>query len=126
MNHDFTDSFDLPAYMDDFIYPQGTSPNTNGSKIGVAKSVLRQVLSTTAGVNFAFAYYRKPNPVFGPALVGFNSKAVGGAQVANQLLENGGLEWLYFADEILEGGVPFDPNDYPDIQLGRFLQMGHK
>src|SRR5258705_13637395 len=69
MNHDFTDAFDLPAYMDDFIYPQGTSANTNGSKLGVAKSVLRQVLSSTPNVNFAFSYYRNPNPRYGPESV---------------------------------------------------------
>ena len=129
MNHDFTDAFDLPAYMDDFLYPQGTSTGTSGSKIGAAKSVLREVLSTTAGVNFAFAYYRNPNPTFGAAQVTFNSRAIGGAQQANQLLENGGVEWLYFADELEHGGAistEFDPNEYPDIQQGRFLQLGHK
>jgi hypothetical protein len=136
MNRDFTDSFDLPAYMDDFIYPQGTAPSTNGSKIGVAKKVLRQVLSTTKGVNWAFASYRNPNPTFGAASISGDSTTSGGARVANDPLQNGGLEWLYFADFLTDvtgtmnlgliKSVFSDPNDYPDIQDGRFLQLGHK
>ena len=67
--------------------------------------------------------------------MGFNSKVTGGAQSAGQLLENGGLEWLYFADGIdvtSEQGSGqaissfFNANEYPDIMDGRFLQLGHK
>ena len=53
----------------------------------------------------------------------------------HQLLENGGVEWLYFAD-IIDSSDPnnpgasistfFNPNEYPDIQQGRFMQFGHK
>src|SRR5262245_64664852 len=43
MTQDFSDDFRLPAFMDDFIYPEGTVPS-DGSKLGVAKSVLRQVM----------------------------------------------------------------------------------
>ena len=64
MNRDFSDSFDLPAYMDDFLYPQGTASGTNGSKLGVAKSVFRDLVATTTGVNWAFTYFRNPNPTF--------------------------------------------------------------
>ena len=63
---DFTDHFDLPAYMDDFIYPEGTS-TAQGSKFGVAKSVLRQVITESSGVNWGFASYQNPNPTFGAA-----------------------------------------------------------
>src|ERR1700726_4231025 len=40
MNNEFSDHYRLPAFMDDFMYPQGTVA-TVGSKFGVAKSVLR-------------------------------------------------------------------------------------
>jgi hypothetical protein len=140
MNRDFTDHFDLPAYMDDFIYPQGTAAATNGSKIGVAKSVLRQVMSTSQNVNWAFAYYRNPNQTFGAAATGPVGEAIGGAKVAGDTMENGGVEWLYFADTIdtssptNPGGSidsVFNPNapatwDFPDISQGRFLSFGHK
>ena len=137
MNREFTDDFELPAYMDDFLYPQGTALGTNGSKIGVAKSVLRQVLSTTLNVNWAFAYYRNPNQTFGAAETGPRGEAVGGAHNKNDKLENGGVEWLYFADAVTDsGGTTIDTVDnvfnpagvwnYPDISQGRFLQFGHK
>ena len=41
-----------------------------GSKLGVAKSVLRQVMTNAVGVNWAFAYYRNPNQTFGAAQTG--------------------------------------------------------
>ncbi|MEP7132909.1 MAG: hypothetical protein ABI914_07075, partial [Acidobacteriota bacterium] len=140
MNHEFTDTFELPAYMDDFLYPQGTAAGTNGSKIGVAKSVLRQVLSTTQNVNWGFAYYRNPNQTFGAAQTGPVGEAIGGAHDKNDLLENGGVEWLYFADTTTDAGGTPDGNtldavlnpgapavwNYPDISQGRFLQFGHK
>ncbi|MEP6992881.1 MAG: PilC/PilY family type IV pilus protein [Acidobacteriota bacterium] len=137
MNDEFAAKYRLPAYMDDFLYPQGTSEGTSGSKLGVAKSVLRQTLSITSGVNWAFAYYRNPNQTFGAAdtFVGTppdyvdQGLAIGGAKVAGDYLENGGLEWMYFADSLLDGSPvssAFASNDYPDIQSGRFLQMGHK
>ena len=68
MMRDVTDHFDLPAYMDDFVYPQGTAAN-NGSKFGIAKSALREVMTTASGVNWAFASYRNPNPTFGAASI---------------------------------------------------------
>ena len=110
-----------------------------GSKLGVAKSVLRQVLTNTAGVNWAFAYYRNPNQTFGAAdnSVGDASRGqppvgypIGGATTAGEPLENGGLEWLYFADQLypLGGSISsiFPADEYPDVQQGRFLQIGHK
>ena len=60
MADDFSDVYRLPAYMDDFIYTEGTTPGAFGSKLGVAKSVLREVITNTTGVNWAFSYYRKP------------------------------------------------------------------
>ena len=69
MTQDFVAHFDLPAYMDDFVYPEGTSA-TNGSKFGVAKSVLREVITKSEGVNWGFASYRNPNPTFGAAMIG--------------------------------------------------------
>jgi hypothetical protein len=138
MNNEFSDEFRLPVYMDDFIYPEGTVA-TEGSKLGVAKSVLRQVMTNTTGVNWAFSYYRNPNQTFGAedTSVGDVSRGqpplgypIGGAVVAGDHLQNGGLEWLYFADTTYPGGGPissvFPPSDYPDLQQGRFLQMGHK
>jgi hypothetical protein len=138
MNNDFSDVYRLPAFMDDFIYPQGTV-NTAGSKIGVAKSVLRQVLTNTAGVNWAFSYYRNPNQTFGAAdnSVGDAGRGqppigypIGGAVLAGDHLENGGLEWMYFADVLypLGGSISsaFPSSNYPDVQQGRFLQFGHK
>src|SRR5215472_12967076 len=132
MADDFSDAFRLPAYMDDFIYPEGTTVGTLGSKLGVAKSVLRNVVNNTLGVNWAFSYYRNPNQSFGaydigpPPVVHANE----GAQVAGDLLKNGGVEWMYFAQQIdasspLSPGLPvsaeFNSNDYPDIQNGRYL-----
>src|SRR5262249_2617543 len=64
MNDDFSDVYRLPAFMDDFIYPEGTVP-ASGSKFAIAKSVLRQVLTNTAGVNWAFATYRNPYQTLG-------------------------------------------------------------
>ena len=64
MNNDFSDTYRLPAFMDDFIYPEGTVA-TEGSRLGVAKSVLRQVMTNTAGVNWAFSYFRNPVQTFG-------------------------------------------------------------
>jgi hypothetical protein len=131
MTNDFSGRFNLPAYMDDFLYPQGTFAVV-GSKIGVAKSVIREVLTKTAGVNWGFAYYRNPNQQFGAsqALSGIGTD---GAKLSGQTLANGGVEWLYFADTLSGGGPiskllggPFDPNEYPDIQQGRFMQFGHK
>ena len=59
MNNEFSDHYRLPAFMDDFIYPEGTVP-ASGSKFAIAKSVLRQVLTNTAGVNWAFAASEPP------------------------------------------------------------------
>ena len=108
MNRDFTDAFDLPAYMDDFLYPQGTAAGTDGSKLGVAKSVLRQVLTQSQNVNWGFAYYRNPNQTFGAADTAALGGAVGGAHLAGDTLENGGLEWLYFAD-VIDASSPTCP-----------------
>lgn len=69
MVDEFNDSFKLPAYMDDFIYPQGTGDSSGndaqGSKFALAKSVLRQVITSSVGVNWAFTYYKNPTPVMG-------------------------------------------------------------
>ncbi|HTY42146.1 MAG TPA: PilC/PilY family type IV pilus protein [Thermoanaerobaculia bacterium] len=138
MNDDFSDVYRLPAFMDDFIYPEGTV-SAQGSKFAIAKSVLRQVLTNTAGVNWAFATYRNPYQTFGAAdnSVGDSSRGqppigypIGGATLAGDALENGGLEWMYFADSLypLGGSISgaFPSSSYPDVQQGRFLQMGHK
>jgi len=128
MAKEFSDTYPLPAFMDDFIYPEGTVANTNGSKLAIAKSVVRQVMTNTSGVNWAFSYYRNPNQTFGAA----NSQSgqpIGGAHVVGEHLENGGMEWLYFAESLYPTGsisTIFDPFLYPDVQQGRFLQMGHK
>src|SRR5215831_12003827 len=66
MNDEFTDNYRLPAFMDDFVYVEN-SPNVGcgtppcpvsyGSKIAIAKSVLRDVISKSAtgtGINWAF------------------------------------------------------------------------
>ena len=142
MNREFTDSFELPAYMDDFLYPEGTTTvPTEGSKLGVAKSVLREVLSTSQNVNWAFAYYRNPNQQFGAEDTATFGDPLNGAKVKNDKLNNGGIEFLYFADKVdvtssvgAGGAIDavFNPNsgsgvwDYPDISKGRFLQLGHK
>jgi hypothetical protein len=137
MDDDFSGAFRMPAYMDDFFYPQGThaagDPIAFGSKLGLAKSVLREVITKTAGVNWALTYYRNPNQTYGAQvsnLPGFPGIAVGGARNAGQFMENGGMEWMYFADETYPGGLnidtEFDPDEWPDVQQGRFLQLGHK
>src|SRR5262245_11601721 len=136
MNNDFSDIYRLPVFMDDFIYPEGTVAAA-GSKFGIAKSVLRQVLTNTAGVNWAFATYRNPYQTFGAAdnSVGDSSRGqppigypIGGATLAGQALENGGLEWVYFADSLypLGGAISsiFPAAKYPDVQQVRFLQIG--
>src|SRR5262245_2693417 len=138
MNNDFSDIYRLPVFMDDFIYPEGTVAAA-GSKFGIAKSVLRQVLTNTAGVNWAFATYRNPYQTFGAAdnSVGDSSRSqppigypIGGATLAGDALENCGLEWFYFANKLYPLGQPissvFPAANYPDVQQGRFLQMGHK
>src|SRR5688572_10517194 len=125
MSSDFTNRFRLPAYMDDFIYPEGTT-DSNGSKLGIAKAVLRQVMTNAGGVNWSFAYYRNPNQTMGAAITDpATGVATGGARQANTKLENGGLEWLYFATTDVNA-LGFGPTVYPDIQQGRFLQLGHK
>ncbi|HYX19451.1 MAG TPA: hypothetical protein VFA98_01240, partial [Thermoanaerobaculia bacterium] len=138
MINDFSDVYRLPAFMDDFIYPEGTVA-ASGSKFAIAKSVLRQVLTNTAGVNWAFATYRNPYQTFGAADNSVHDVSrgqppvgypIGGATLAGQALENGGLEWMYFADSLYPLGGPisslFPSANYPDVQQGRFLQMGHK
>ncbi|HSE65007.1 MAG TPA: hypothetical protein VLG15_15485, partial [Thermoanaerobaculia bacterium] len=140
MTAEFSDRYYLPAYMDDFIYPQGTS-DSRGSKIGVAKSVLREVMARTTGVNWAFAQFRNPNQTFGASDLEGGARSrngtldpIGGAKAAGEYLQNGGLEWLYFADTLSQVGPggeveirdAFDPDEYPDLQQGRFLQLGHK
>src|SRR5688500_7993204 len=132
MSSDFTNRFRLPAYMDDFSYPEGTT-DSNGSKLGIAKAVLRQVMTNAGGVNWSFAYYRNPNQTMGAAITDpATGVATGGARQANTKLENGGLEWLYFADQAVFPGSAhpisqdFSVTQYPDIQQGRFLQLGHK
>ena len=117
MNDDFSDSYRLPAYMDDFIYPQGTVASL-GSKLAVAKSVLREVLSKSSNVNWAFSYYRNPDRSSARTTrasaiwaarrpqppTGF---PIGGATTAGQALQNGGLEWLYLADCDSDQGTPW-------------------
>jgi hypothetical protein len=138
MTDDFSDVYRLPVFMDDFIYPEGTVP-ASGSKIGIAKSVLREVLTNASGVNWAFTTYRNPFQTFGAAdnSVGDSSRGqppvgypIGGATKAGDALENGGLEWFYFADSVYPSGAPisgvFPVTNYPDVQQGRFMQMGHK
>ena len=140
MVREFTDNYELPAFMDDFIYPEGTVAATPGSKIGVAKSVLRQVMTQSQNVNWAFAYYRNPNQTFGASSANASGAPVGGAHFALAALENGGVEYLYFANTIdltsptNPGGsidAEFNPSapatwDFPDISQGRFLQFGHR
>src|SRR5438445_548923 len=65
MLNEFGDDFRLPAYMDDFLYPQGTF-GTEGSKLAIAKSVVREVISASRNVNWAFTSYRNPSPRYGP------------------------------------------------------------
>ena len=136
MNNEFSDTYRLPAFLDDFIYPEGTTTAV-GSKFAVAKRVLRKVMTSAAGVNWAFSTYRNPDPTFGAADTSAVANAgdpqrgyaIGGAKTAGQALENGGVEWLYFADQLV-GGSPissvFPSSLWPDVQQGRFLQMGHK
>lgn len=137
MASDFTDTFgdELPAYADDFIYPEGSVKNTFGSKFGVAKSVLRAVISNTAGVNWAFSYYRNPNQTAGAASLGSpNFSPVGGAHTKGQALENGGMEWMYFNKCISTvagacNGAKMNASAfaaYWDLYEGRYLQLGHK
>ena len=64
MNNEFSDTYRLPAFLDDFIYPEGTT-SAVGSKFAVAKRVLRKVMTSAAGVNWAFSTYRNPDPTFG-------------------------------------------------------------
>ena len=66
MNNEFSDTYRLPAFLDDFIYPEGTTAAV-GSKFAVAKRVLRKVMTSAAGVNWAFTTYRNPDPTFGAA-----------------------------------------------------------
>jgi hypothetical protein len=104
MQHEFFDRFELPAYMDDFIYPEGTTAATYGSKLGVAKSVLREVITKSAGtVNWGFASYRNPNPTFGAAGIDWATQTAlcdpaPCPQKTSDTLQNGGLEWLYVAE----------------------------
>ena len=125
MSSDFTNRFRLPAYMDDFLYPEGTT-DSDGSKLGIAKSVLRQVMTNAGGVNWSFAYYRNPNQTLGAAMTDpTTGVSTGGARQPAVKLENGGLQWLYFATTDVNA-LGFGPTVYPDIQQGRFLQLGHK
>ena len=145
MNDEFSDTYRLPAYMDDFVYPQNAGPTSYGSKIALAKSVIRDVITKSesgSGINWAFSYYRNPNQILGAADYSLGTAPdfkdagtpIGGAKNANDYLENGGLEWLYFAQcasnaaGSCTGTVAsaLDPNLYPDITDGRFLQFGHK
>ena len=59
--------------MDDFVYPQDSNRLSNGSKFGVAKSVLREVITKSTNVNWGFASYRNPNPTFGASMQGARS-----------------------------------------------------
>ena len=73
MNDDFSDLYRLPAYMDDFVYVENSAnvgPVSYGSKIAIAKSVIRDVIAkseTGSGINWAFSYYRNPGQVLGAA-----------------------------------------------------------
>ena len=105
MNDEFSDLYRLPAYMDDFVYVENSAnvgPVSYGSKIAIAKSVIRDVIAkseTGSGINWAFSYYRNPGQVLGAADTStIDGTPVGGAKAAGDALENGGLEWLYFAN----------------------------
>ncbi|HEY4230757.1 MAG TPA: hypothetical protein VGO79_11325, partial [Thermoanaerobaculia bacterium] len=142
MNDEFSDTYRLPAYMDDFVYVENSAavgPVSYGSKLGIAKSVLRDVIAKSAtgtGINWAFSYYRNPKQTLGASNQDSNLAPIGGATKAGDALENGGLEWLYLAKcttnvsgspcsgTVAGGGYP--AAQYPDIQEGRFLQFGHK
>src|SRR5215831_4617324 len=141
MLNDFGDRFRLPAYMDDFLYPQGTFP-VEGSKFAVAKSALREVIGATRGVNWAFSYYRNPDQRFGAAWRNSGTPVVGtpdnGATKTGDKLRNGGMEFLYIACDSstapTQSACATSPSTsdfsnttkYPDIQTGRYLQFGHK
>ena len=142
-NIDPLSDYRLPAYMDDFVYPQDANvPTTYGSKLAIAKSVIRDVITKSeagSGINWAFSYYRNPNQALGAT----DSSAgvlnpVGGAKASGDYLNNGGLEWLYFAECAYnmgactgrtitqESGLFLTAANFPDLQEGRFLQLGHK
>ncbi|HEY2797915.1 MAG TPA: hypothetical protein VGK26_08515, partial [Thermoanaerobaculia bacterium] len=139
MNDEFSDTYRLPAYMDDFVYVENSAavgPVSYGSKLGIAKSVLRDVIAKSAtgsGINWAFSYYRNPKQTLGSSNLN-GTTPIGGATRAGQPLENGGLEWLYLSQCVVSGGVcsgtvagsGYPADQYPDLQEGRFLQFGHK
>jgi len=145
MVNEFQNVYVLPATMDDFFYPQGTEADpplrTYGSKMGVAKSVIRNVMTTTTGINWAFAYYRNPNQTVGAAKMGITGspplQTIGGAKNAGDKLQNGGMNWFYFANEFVSAvvvppGLPCStiPDCFPaalwsDLQPGRFHRLGH-
>src|SRR5262249_16629010 len=85
MNDEFSDTYRLPAYMDDFVYVENSAavgPVSYGSKIGIAKSVLRDVIAKSAtgsGINWAFSYYRNPKQAIGPSNQDANLDPIGGA-----------------------------------------------
>src|SRR5689334_4524333 len=103
MNDEFSDTYRLPAYMDDFVYVENSAavgPVSYGSKLGIAKSVLRDVIAKSAtgtGINWAFSYYRNPKQTLGASNQDSNLDPIGGATKAGDALENGGLEWLYLS-----------------------------
>ena len=85
MNDEFSDTYRLPAYMDDFVYVENSAavgPVSYGSKLGIAKSVLRDVIAKSAtgsGINWAFSYYRNPKQALGPSNQDSNLDPIGGA-----------------------------------------------
>jgi hypothetical protein len=129
MHDEFLDQFVLPAYMDDFIYPEGTA-DSFGSKFAIAKSVLRDVMTNTQGVNWAFASYRNPNPRFGADELNRNGVDAAAYAASDRYLKGGGMEWLYFADTQADGvsaiSAALPGSAWPDLQKGRFMQLGHK
>ena len=129
MDNEFSDTFRLPAYMDDFLYPQGTF-DVEGSKIGVAKSVLRQVMTNARRRQLGLRLLPQPEPDLRRrrrrARSAIRSAARRPPASSSKTAASSGSTSPTRSIDGSDISTRLLPDEYPDIQQGRFLQLGHK